>query len=440
MCCRPRAMLPIGRAPYSSWRLRVSVAVVAYLYILAARALEACDIGDRVLAYREAPGCTPTKRTCWFSGVVADGPGRNDAMRTIFWDDGYQLRRRVHASYVQQNRTGRFCASPSALSDVTSCEDDGCWRYADSCLDRVGGVTFIDGAMRECHEVNRYGLCRTGKIADICPRSCGRCESIAQCLPMRKTLARLKRFAHWGWYSQWHQDSVLHILLVHPRGLAIPPDARFFVEFGFRPLRGLLGGDSNSEYLRRLGWRGIAFDKTNEGPTWPLYRETITAENVVSVFERHGVPKELGIVTIDIDTCDFWVFLSLAVVYRPRIFQVEYNRHLRFDENVTLDCRPGAGGGGSPPDEMYGASIQALAAAGRARGYSVIWVERCFDVFFVRDDLMCDGSALPDLEAFRGLTLYEDGCHDPWGKLGEPASSEERRRWLLDLSREGFPG
>lgn len=252
-------------------------------------------------------------------------------------------------------------------------------------------------------------------------------------------LTRLRRFARWGWYSQWNQDSVIHLLLVHPQGLGTSAESRFYVEFGFRPKLGLYGPESNSEYLRRLGWRGVAFDKTHEEPSWPLFRAEMTAENVVSIFQRHNVPREPGIITIDIDSCDFWVFLSLAAVFRPKVYQVEYNRHFRFDDNVTLDCRPGAGAGsGSPPEELYGASIQALASAGKARGYSMIWVERCFDVFLVREDLICPGQELPNLEAFRSFTMYDGGCFDPWGKFADPAPRNERERWLVDLGRDGF--
>jgi len=138
---------------------------------------------------------------------------------------------------------------------------------------------------------------------------------------------------------------------------------------------------------------------------------------------------------IDIDSCDLWVFLSLTEVFRPRVVQIEYNRHFRFEDNVTLNCR--AANASSESDvsdaDIYGASIPAIAAAAAARGYSVAWLERCFDVFLVRSDLVCPGTELPDLEAFRGFTAHT-GCQDPWGWFARRVPPAERRRRLLDLT------
>ncbi|CAE8609595.1 unnamed protein product [Polarella glacialis] len=165
----------------------------------------------------------------------------------------------------------------------------------------------------------------------------------------------------------------------------------------------------------------------------PLTGQRITMENVVSVFRRHNVPQEPGIVMIDIDSCDLWVFLGLTEVFRPRVVQIEYNRHLRFADNLTLDCRAG-GKPGTTDSELYGASIHAIAASAEARGYAVAWVERCFDVFLVRSDLVCPGSKLPNLDAFKSFTLHDGGCLDPWGEFASPATAQERQSVFLDLS------
>merc|ERR1712232_1365492 len=110
---------------------------------------------------------------------------------------------------------------------------------------------------------------------------------------------------------------------------------------------------------------------------------------------------EPDFVSIDIDSCDVWVFLAMvdsASPFRPRVVQIEYNRHFPFDRAITIDCSSGG-----PPwngawpikdfapiaADVYGASMLAVAQAAESRGYVVVWVERCYDIFLVRSDLIC---------------------------------------------------
>jgi hypothetical protein len=55
---------------------------------------------------------------------------------------------------------------------------------------------------------------------------------------------------------------------------------------------------------------------------------------VGSIFEKARVPKELGILSIDIDGNDYWVWRALDA-YRPAVVVIEYNSALPFDEAVT---------------------------------------------------------------------------------------------------------
>ena len=147
------------------------------------------------------------------------------------------------------------------------------------------------------------------------------------------------------------------------------------------------------------------------------------------------MPHEPGIVMIDIDSCDIFVFLSLTKVYRPRVVQIEYNRHFSFDDKLALDCRDG--GPNKTWDvstsDIYGASIKAIADAGESRGYQVVWLERCFDVFLIRQDLICQDTKLPNLEMFRSFTAVDGGCPDPWGYFANPVPKEQRFELLLDF-------
>lgn len=419
-----------------------------------------CDLGDAITAFR-APldpeaACEPWQLHCWQAGTVADGPGRGDAFLTILWADRDPRQQRLHASYVRHASSGELCELPSALSSTTYCHDDGCFRYIDSCEDRVGGVVMlpeVDGMTRlnTCLQAATRGYCGKLHISEFCPDSCGRCRSSQACISAKSMLSKFQQFARWGWYSQWNQDSVIHLLLVHPGGLRTADSSRFFVEFGFRPLQGIRGMHSNTEYLRRVGWRGVTFDgdPQHSDQARGVFIEQVTADNVVDVFTRYEVPHEPGFVSIDIDSCDIWVFLSLTKRFRPRVVQIEYNRHLPFDSYLALDCSQRT----LPPvrtskrrnrwlplseSDIYGASVKAIQLAAAARGYVVLWLERCFDVFLVRSDLICSGESLPDLEMFRHFTAVDGGCPDPWGWFAVHTPARERWRRQLNVTDEMF--
>ena len=52
--------------------------------------------------------------------------------------------------------------------------------------------------------------------------------------------------------------------------------------------------------------------------------ERVTPQNVESVFEKAQVPMEFGILSIDIDGNDYWVWEALEH-YRPAVVVIEYN-------------------------------------------------------------------------------------------------------------------
>eukprot|EP00929_Paragymnodinium_shiwhaense_P053711 TRINITY_DN26901_c0_g1_i9.p1 TRINITY_DN26901_c0_g1~~TRINITY_DN26901_c0_g1_i9.p1 ORF type:complete len:443 (-),score=36.93 TRINITY_DN26901_c0_g1_i9:316-1644(-) len=373
----------------------------------------------------------------------------------VLWDDGQQRFWRLHGSYARRIADpGGLCFEPHAISPNSECYEASCSHYADTIKDRLGGVVRIqDGSERRCDELPE-NMCfgsRPGAppppVAFNCPSTC---QSVVRargrrCFSPRLALPLFQRFAKWRWHSQAMQDSVLHLLMLRPDGsVPLTPASEggpFFVEFGysFHP-------HSNTEYLLRAGWRGVRFDLENEQPSQSLFREVITPTNIFDVFKKHRVPPEPDLVSIDIDSCDVWVFWSLTrpgSPFRPRVVQIEFNRHFDFDARTSLDCRTGRppwSTTGWPFKDFYpvqalayGASIRTIVEAGAARGYSLVWIERCYDVFLVRDDLLCSGEALPKgLEHFRNFTAKqgEQRCQDGIEWFALDVGEELTRQWL----------
>ena len=49
-----------------------------------------------------------------------------------------------------------------------------------------------------------------------------------------------------------------------------------------------------------------------------LHKHHITAENINDLFELHGVPNDLDLLSIDIDGNDFYIWKALDEKYRPK--------------------------------------------------------------------------------------------------------------------------
>ena len=278
-----------------------------------------------------------------------------------------------------------------------------------------------------------------------------------------------------GWhnFSQGYQDSVLMSLL-HGTGrhqhwlIGDHKWAGMYVEFGFhlndvkgtrqRPRlprppgspRHLLPMElppygANSEILARRGWSGIRFDgdEVSAKVIPNLHLEFITPETVVHLFRKHGVQQTVDYVSIDIDSCDLWIFLALTEVYRPKLISIEYNSIYAFNESRTNVC-------GRPQEvvslpffqkqygqfystglyghKLDGASLRAIHLAAARRGYSVIWVEPHLDVFLARNDLLCAGREVP-LQAFAASAGIDT---HPNEHLDAKALQQARSKWVVE--------
>jgi len=123
---------------------------------------------------------------------------------------------------------------------------------------------------------------------------------------------------------------------------------------------------SNTAYFHIVeGWRCFLFDAEPRSDF--VMRAQITAENINEVFEQAGVPKDLDLLSIDIDGNDLWVWKALT--YQPRVVVIEFNpkwsprrcRTIPYDANRGLWDQT----------DYYGASAGALVKLGAEKGYAL---------------------------------------------------------------------
>lgn len=167
---------------------------------------------------------------------------------------------------------------------------------------------------------------------------------------------------------------------------------RYYVEFGFDANSFDLSIGANTALLREQGWTGLLMDGGHENTSINLHKEFIYDTNIVELFHKYDVPAEPDYVSIDVDSCDIWILLALAKVYRPRVITIEYNRN--FPAGSTFAWPPDCSEQWQV-DRVMGSSLGAIFLAAKDAGYRVVHVIHETDAFLVREDIAACLDILP---------------------------------------------
>lgn len=184
-------------------------------------------------------------------------------------------------------------------------------------------------------------------------------------------------------------------------------------------------------------------EKTASRSAVHAYHRRVTpsgADSLDALLREAGAPREIDLISIDIDGNDYYLFDSLRD-FVPRVVIIEHNPTI--PPEVDLVQKMGA------PRARFGASAAALVRLARAKGYGLAAVTWC-NCIFVRDELFpALGFAPLELAAAfsrEGLT-YLMNCYN--GKLflnRRPVYSGTRRSfwaWLrnaiLPADRAAWP-
>jgi hypothetical protein len=207
-------------------------------------------------------------------------------------------------------------------------------------------------------------------------------------------------------YSQNGEDGILKIIFSK-----IKATSRFCVEFGIH------SNEGSTIYLKKQNWNCLWMDGNGDGTH--VKKEFITAENINELFVKYNVPYEFDLLSIDIDSNDYWVWSAIKN-YSPRVVVVEYNASIPPSESRTISYDPTAQWDGS---DYFGASLLALKKVGDSKGYTLVTCDSTgVNAFFVRNDLVKDNFKIETIEKiFRppGFGKKVNGKH-----IGHPPSSK----------------
>lgn len=120
----------------------------------------------------------------------------------------------------------------------------------------------------------------------------------------------------------------------------------------------------------------------------------VNAENINSLIADNGLNGEIDLLSVDIDSNDYWIWRAIDVV-TPRVVVIEYQTAVGHEAAVTIPYEPNFDRSehaiNQPPAEIVyaGASLAALIHLGNERGYTLVAVDRMdSNGIFVRNDVL----------------------------------------------------
>lgn len=164
-------------------------------------------------------------------------------------------------------------------------------------------------------------------------------------------------------FSQWGEDGIIDWLISK-----IPTIKKVFLEIGTQDYK-----ESNTRFLLiKNNWTGYLIDSTRKDIEnikrqrvyWKYdlnaFNYTVTRENINSILGKINIPKNIGILSIDIDGNDYWILKSIKNL-EADIVICEYNSILGNKHELTVNYKADFNRTNFHYSNLaFGASIQAF--------------------------------------------------------------------------------
>ncbi len=199
------------------------------------------------------------------------------------------------------------------------------------------------------------------------------CIAVSGCMtsPERVDLEATERKE----FAQWGEDGVLEKIFE-----IIPPTTKYAVEFG--AYDGVINSNTRNLILNH-GWGGYQIEGHPgrakkleqlyaDNPKVTTRHAWIWPGNIELLFEEAGVPKDLDLLVIDIDSNDYYVWRAITE-YRPKVVLIEANHAFPPPQLAVVDYHPMNYWDGT---NYVGASLQSVYELGKKKGYELVHVMR----------------------------------------------------------------
>jgi hypothetical protein len=200
------------------------------------------------------------------------------------------------------------------------------------------------------------------------------------------------RAAEFKVFSQFGEDGIIQYLIRHAR---VTEQHRTFVEFGVESYE-----EANTRFLViNDNWRGLIMDgsashmrKVRDSSIYWRHNllavdAFIDADNINDLIGNAGFSGEIGLLSVDIDGNDYWVWEKIEIV-NPIVVVAEYNSVFGPRHAVTVPYDKNFIRGRAHSSNLYwGASLKALVKLGNRKGYAFVGSNSAGNnAFFVRRD------------------------------------------------------
>ena len=229
-------------------------------------------------------------------------------------------------------------------------------------------------------------------------------------------------------FSQWGEDGIIQHLI-----RTVPNAQRVFVEFGVENYT-----EANTRFLlTHNNWSGLILDGSEDNIRsvkkdaiyWrhnlKAVSAFITRENINALLRDNGLTGEIGLLSIDVDGNDYWIWEAIDAV-NPALVVVEYNARFGAGRAVTVPYDAAFVRSAAHHSMIYyGASLAALVTLGRRKGYDFVGANSAGNnAFFVRRDLR--PGTLPALTSAEGYVPCQfRETRDAEGRLAFLSAAEE---------------
>ena len=219
-------------------------------------------------------------------------------------------------------------------------------------------------------------------------------------------------------FSQYGDDGIISYLI----DTVVPP-VRKFVEFGVQSY-----SEANTRFLLvTRNWSGLIMDGRPDLQALlradPIFRRHdlkvrsafVTAENINDLLVQEGFDGEIGLLSIDIDGNDYWVWRALRTA-NPTIVVSEFNSAFGPSHPWTVPYAPSFDRTRYHHSNLvYGSSITCLCDLAEEKGYSFVGCNSAGNnAYFVRKDRLNGLRVLSPEEGYVESKFSES--RDPQGR------------------------
>jgi hypothetical protein len=194
----------------------------------------------------------------------------------------------------------------------------------------------------------------------------------------------------WKIFSQWGDDGILDWLIHN-----LPGISQKFIEFGVEDYR-----ESNTRFLlQKRNWSGLVIDGSlkhisnikKQEICWKYSLKPvhafISSENINELISLADFDGEIGILSIDIDGNDYWVWEAITTV-NPIITVVEFNATFGNIHAISIPYNPSfIRQKAHFSNQYYGASLPAFNFLAEKKGYTFIGTNSSgVNAYYIRND------------------------------------------------------